>query len=107
MPRRTEDDDERNLGAAALGALATGSVLGAALGAGGLLGERPPRPYDPAPIGSDPWLERELRAALNRAGLAASFEVKDAIVTVHDAETAPLAEAFRSVAGTKAIRWRT
>lgn len=106
MGRRKEDEDERNLGAALVGTLAGGSVFGAALGGAGLLGERAPRPYDPAPIGSDPWLERELRAALKRAGRVAAFEVRDAVVTVHAAEDEELSQALRSVAGVKAVRWR-
>lgn len=105
MPKRREDDDERNLGAAALGAALGGPVLGGALGAAGLLGEAPTRPYDPAPIGSDPWLERELRVALKKAGLDVPFDVKDAIVTVHAPKSAALVEALTSVPGTKALRW--
>jgi hypothetical protein len=105
MPRRREDDDERNLGAAALGTALGGPVLGGVLGVGGLTGEGRPRPHDPAPIGSDPWLERELRAALKKAGLEATLEVKDAIVTVHAPQSASLERALASVQGTKAIRW--
>lgn len=105
MPKRREDDDERNLGAAALGTALGGPVLGGALGVAGLLGERPPRPYEAAPIGSDPWLDRELRAALRKAGLDVQLEVRDAVVTVHAPNSEALERALASVQGTKAIRW--
>lgn len=105
MTKRREDDDDRNLGAAALGSALGGPVLGGALGLGGLTGEAPARPWDPAPIGSDPWLLRELSAALREAGLAVRIEVKDAVVTVHAPKSEALAAALASVQGAKALRW--
>lgn len=105
MTKRREDDDERNLGAAALGTALGGPVLGGALGLGGLTGEAPPRPWDPVPIGSDPWLLRELSAALREAGLQVRIEVKDAVVTVHAPKTEALERALATVPGTKALRW--
>lgn len=98
------DDEERALARAAVGASVLGPA-GAALGLSALLGEGPPRPHDPAPIGSDPWLERELRAALKKAALTAELDVKDAIVTVRAPRSAPLEQALASVPGTKTIRW--
>lgn len=100
-----DDDDAKILGRAALGAALFGPA-GAALGLVGAGREAPARPWDAAPIGSDPWLGRELRAALAKAGLEAALEVEDAVVQVDAPKSDELARALGSVQGVKAIRYR-
>lgn len=84
------------------GARALGSVLGE---------DRRAEPYDPAPIGSDPWLRVEIGSAIAReSGLDASrvtVRVHEAIVTlsgqIDAAQHARLEKAVRSVDGIKRL----
>lgn len=88
------------------------TILAGAMWLGGLLEDGPERSNElgPAPIGSDPWLGFELRAAfarepsLRRAPLV--VEVAEAVVTIRGAtsENADLVErAARTVRGAKAL----
>ena len=93
MSRRR--DEERDV----TGALGTSAAFGVGLGAahvlGGLLSEGRPRSRElgPEPIGSDPWLLREVRMAIAKEkGLDASaiiVEVHEAVVTLRITRTLP------------------
>lgn len=111
MTGRSKDDDERATGV--LGAYAIGGpVLAGAVLVGGLLGEKP-RDNDlgPTPIGSDPWLIREVKTALaNDPSLPKDgtliVTAKDAVVTIVGAgsQRAAVEAAARTVDGIKALR---
>ena len=106
--------DEREV-TGALGAHAIGGAgLAGARVLGGLLDEGPSRSRDlgPAPIGSDPWLLAEVRAAIAREkdvdAADVVVEVHEAIVTLRgeaDEDDVPrLERAARSVQGIKKLR---
>ena len=108
----TQHDDD-DAAARALGATAIGGPLaGAASLLGGYFEEAPERSRDlgPRPIGSDPWLLVEVRAALARdreiPGSELVVDVKDAVVTIRGA-TSGLADrverAARTVQGIKTL----
>ncbi len=110
MSRRRDDDVTLGtLGAAAIG----GPVLAGASALGGLLGEGERRSKDlgPAPIGSDPWLRAEVRAAIARvkgqAALGVTVDARDAVVTLAgeaDEDDVPaIVEAARSVLGIRRL----
>jgi osmotically-inducible protein OsmY len=107
-------DDESNA-AGALGAYAVGGagLLGASV-LGGLMdegGQSRSRDLGPAPIGSDPWLLAEVRAAIAREkDLDAAdvvVEVREAIVTlrgeVDDGDASRVERAARTVQGIKKL----
>jgi hypothetical protein len=108
-------DEERNV-TSALGGYAVG---GAPLAGGSLLGGilesdegSRSRELGPMPIGSDPWLVAEVRAAMARErGVDASgvvVEARDAIVTLRGTasagDAARIETAARSVPGLKSLR---
>ena len=107
---RDSDPDEEDVATTIAGAYAIGGpALAGAVGVGALTGEgRKSRPWDPAPIGSDPWLVREVKAALARAGLAegVSVSAKDAVVTLEGTEgrAAEIEAAARTVEGIEDLR---
>ena len=112
MSRRR--DEERDV-TGALGAFAVGGAgLLGVRALGGLLGEGPARSRElgPAPIGSDPWLLNEVRAAIAREkDLDASeilVEVHEAIVTlrgsIDEADLPRVCRAARTVQGIKSLR---
>ncbi len=104
---KAKDDDERTtnvLGAYAIG----GPGLAGAVLVGGLLGEAPrDRELGPTPIGSDPWLVREVKMAIAEVagGASAAVSAKDAVVTISGAGTqsTALEAAARTVQGIKAL----
>lgn len=108
-------DDERAV-TGALGSQAIGGVglTSTSALAGILEDEQDSRSRDlgAAPIGSDPWLVAEVRAAIARErGIDASnvvVEARDAIVTlrhaVTDGDAARIESAARSVQGIKTLR---
>jgi hypothetical protein len=112
--RRDEGDEAAVLGAYAIG----GPGLAGARLLGGLLDEElrdgrgRSRELGPAPIGSDPWLRREITAAIAREpGLDAArvvVEVREAVVTlrghVREGEAARVERAARTVQGIKVLR---
>jgi hypothetical protein len=116
MTRRRDDGDDA---VGVLGAYAVGGVgLAGARVLGGLLDRElrdesgRSRELGPAPIGSDPWLEREVTAAiarepdLDRSGVV--VEVSEAVVTlrgrVREGEVPRIERAARTVQGIKALR---
>ncbi len=107
-------DEERDV-TGTLGAFAVGGAgLAGAYALGGLLGEGRSRSRElgPAPIGSDPWLLVEVRAAIaGEKDLDASeviVEAHEAVVTLRGAVAAGEAErverAARTVQGIKQLR---
>lgn len=84
-------------------------MLAGAVGLGALTGDGPKnKDLGPTPIGSDPWLVREVKAALAKAGLAdgVTVKAKDAEVTLEGTEGngAAIESAARTVQGIKALR---
>jgi hypothetical protein len=112
MTKRRDEEREatRALGAYAVGGagLAGASVLG------GLLREGPSRSKElgPAPIGSDPWLRAEVRAAIAREKDVDASDVvvdaREAVVTLRGAvdedDVAKVERAARTVQGIKKLR---
>lgn len=114
MSRRRSSDDDDRLPSELVGGYAIGGpvVAGARLlGWAAGEGERRSRDLGPAPIGSDPWLDTEIRRALGReAGLdlaGLTVQVRDAIVTltgrVAPADRARVTAAISSVQGIKRL----
>ena len=107
-------DDESSVTGAVGGYAIGGAGLASASLLGGILGEGDTRSHDlgPAPIGSDPWLMTEVRAAIARErGVDATrvvVEARDANVTLRGAATASdavrIESAARSVQGIKTLR---
>ena len=107
-------DDERAVTGAVGGYAVGGAALAGTSLLGGILDEGDSRSRDlgPAPIGSDPWLLAEVRAAIGREkGVDASqvvVEAREAIVTLRGAVTASdaprIESAARSVQGIKTLR---
>ncbi len=103
--KRDEDELAKVAGAYAIG----GPVLAGAVGLGGLTGDGPKdRELGPTPIGSDPWLVREVKAALAKANVAdgVSVSAKDAVVTLEGTEghLVAIETAARTVQGIKDLR---
>lgn len=84
-------------------------MLAGAVGLGALTGDGPKnKDLGPTPIGSDPWLVREVKAALAKAGLADGVTVaaEDAVVTIEGTEgnLVAIETAARTVQGIKDLR---
>lgn len=84
-------------------------MLAGAVGLGALTGDGPKnKDLGPEPIGSDPWLVREVKSALAKANVADGVTVtaKDAVVTLEGTEgnLIPIESAARTVQGIKDIR---
>lgn len=84
-------------------------MLAGAVGLGALTGDGPKnKDLGPTPIGSDPWLVREVKAALAKAKLAdgVSVSAKDAVVTIEGTEgnLGAIETAARTVQGIKDLR---
>ena len=108
MTQHDHDDDKaaRALGATAIG----GPLAGAGSLLGGHFGEDPERSHDlrPTPIGSDPWLSFEVRAALARDpethGLELVVEVEGTVVTIRGLSSGSVERVERAVRTVKGIR---
>jgi hypothetical protein len=116
MTKQRDDDDTsvELLGAHAIG----GAGLAGARLLGGLLDDElrdrrgRSRDLGPAPIGSDPWLRREVTAAIAREpGLDAArvvVDVHEAVVTlrgpVREGDAARIERAARTVQGIRSLR---
>lgn len=105
------DDEDKTLGT--LGAYSIGGpALAGAYVLGGILREEPrDRDLGPAPIGSDPWLLREIKAAIHRDNPEhekfVEVTVLEAVVTLHSKaapeQTANIERAARTVEGIKQL----
>ena len=105
------DDEDKTLGT--VGAFAVGGpALAGAYVLGGLLGEEPrDKDLGPTPIGSDPWLLREVKAAIQRNNVEhdkfIEVSVLEAVVTIHSQatpeQTANIERAARTVEGIKQL----
>ena len=105
------DDEDKTLGTATAYAIG-GPALAGAYVLGGILREEPrDKDLGPTPIGSDPWLLREVKAAIQHDNPEhekfVEVTVLEAVVTLHSKatpeQTANIERAARTVQGIKSL----